>query len=71
MTVTLRASDGIVTLTLSDDGKGIGDHDPAQLEREGHMGLAGMRERITSLGGSVELRNGSPGATLRVKVPHA
>jgi signal transduction histidine kinase len=34
------------------------------------MGLAGMRERITALGGSVELRNGSPGATLLVRVPH-
>jgi signal transduction histidine kinase len=40
------------------------------LELHGHMGLAGMRERITALGGSVHLRsrNGS-GALLEVLVP--
>jgi signal transduction histidine kinase len=38
-------------------------------EREGHMGLAGMLERIETLGGSVELRSTSPGAALIVRVP--
>jgi signal transduction histidine kinase len=41
-----------------------------RLELEGHMGLAGMRERITALGGSVRIRrkDGS-GALLEVLVP--
>ena len=68
-TVKLRMDGTMVTLTLTDDGKGPGEHDPARLEREGHMGLAGMRERIEALGGSVELRSTSPGAALVIKVP--
>lgn len=67
--VRLLTEEGTVTLTVSDDGKGIGERELAQLEGDGHMGLAGMRERFTALGGSVELRNGSPGAVLRVRVP--
>jgi signal transduction histidine kinase len=68
-TVKLRIDGATVTLTLTDDGKGPGEPDPARLEREGHMGLAGMRERIEGLGGSVELRSTSPGAALVIKVP--
>jgi signal transduction histidine kinase len=67
--VKLRTDGPVVTLTLTDDGKGPGELDPARLEREGHMGLAGMRERIEALGGSVELRSASPGTTLVIKVP--
>jgi len=45
---------GQVELEVTDDGQGL----PVgarleQFEREGHMGLAGMRERILSIGGSV------------------
>jgi signal transduction histidine kinase len=70
VTVTVRADEGSLILTVRDDGYGVTDLDLARMEREGHMGLAGMRERMTALGGSVELRNGSPGATLMIKVPH-
>jgi signal transduction histidine kinase len=41
-----------------------------RLELEGHMGLAGMRERITALGGSVRIRRkDGAGALLEVLVP--
>jgi signal transduction histidine kinase len=60
-----------VLLQVSDDGRGLppGLSDD-RLELEGHMGLAGMRERITALGGSVRLhtRRGA-GALLEVLVP--
>ena len=62
--------DGIL-LRVSDDGRGFPSGASAEsLELHGHMGLAGMRERITALGGSVHLRsrNGS-GALLEVLVP--
>ena len=60
-----------VLLQVSDDGKGLPTGvSPESLELQGHMGLAGMRERITALGGTVRLqaRSGA-GALLEVLVP--
>jgi signal transduction histidine kinase len=60
-----------VLLQVSDDGRGLPTGlAPESLELQGHMGLAGMRERITALGGTVRLqgRNGA-GALLEVLVP--
>jgi signal transduction histidine kinase len=60
-----------VLLQVSDDGRGLPAGASAdRLELGGHMGLAGMRERITALGGTVRLRgrNGA-GAQLEVLVP--
>jgi signal transduction histidine kinase len=52
--VRLDVRDGQVELEVTDDGTGL----PVgarleQFEREGHMGLAGMRERILGIGGTV------------------
>lgn len=60
-----------VLLQVSDDGRGLpAGVAPEALELQGHMGLAGMRERITALGGSVRLRARSgAGALLEVLVP--
>jgi signal transduction histidine kinase len=60
-----------VLLQVSDDGRGLPLGVSAdRLELEGHMGLAGMRERITALGGTVRLRaQGGAGALLEVLVP--
>jgi len=54
-------------LVVADDGTGPHTTDTALLEREGHMGLTGMRERIAALGGSVRF-DGQPGAGARVEV---
>ena len=62
-----------VLLQVSDDGQGFPDELTVdKLESEGHMGLAGMRERINALGGTVKLRpqNGA-GVLLEVLVPVA
>lgn len=65
--VTLEAESDRVTLIVSDDGQGPGDRDLARLESQGHKGLAGMRERITALGGSVSVE-GEAGVGLRLRV---
>lgn len=67
--VTLDLRGGNVELEVEDNGRGIATEDLPRLEREGHMGIAGMRERIHALGGSVELRNASRGTILRITVP--
>jgi signal transduction histidine kinase len=62
--------DGVL-LEVRDDGRGLtADATPELLERAGHMGLAGMRERIGALGGTVRFQ-GEPGAgaLLEVLVP--
>ncbi len=56
-----------LVLVVADDGVGPHTTDTALLEREGHMGLTGMRERIAALGGSVRF-DGRPGAGARVEV---
>jgi signal transduction histidine kinase len=60
-----------VLLRVSDDGRGLRPGMTAEgLELDGHMGLAGMRERITALGGRVHLGDrGGAGALLEVLVP--
>jgi signal transduction histidine kinase len=55
--------DGVVEIAISDNGKGF---DPAsQNGKDTRLGLIGMRDRITSLGGTFDLSS-SPGAGTRV-----
>ena len=69
--VRLAAEGHGLALTLSDDGAGqraIPDID--QLQRAGHLGLAGMRERLAAVGGRLVVGQGSLGGLeLRVTVP--
>ncbi|MEO6066573.1 MAG: sensor histidine kinase [Gemmatimonadota bacterium] len=67
--VELQVRGDAVELEVEDDGRGMAIEDLPLLEREGHMGIAGMRERIHAVNGSVELRNASRGTVLRVTVP--
>ncbi|HTR21739.1 MAG TPA: GAF domain-containing sensor histidine kinase [Gemmatimonadales bacterium] len=62
------AVNGALSLQITDDGRGLpAGFDMRALEREGHLGLAGMRERIIALGGRVEV-TGAPGAGVSVRV---
>jgi signal transduction histidine kinase len=64
--VRVAVGGGAVELTIQDDGRGLtAAADSPDPER--HMGLAGMRERITALRGSVHVR-GRPGAGVRLEI---
>jgi signal transduction histidine kinase len=53
--VRLSNGAGRLALEVTDDGRGLPvEFDLAHAEREGHLGLAGMRERVTALGGALE-----------------
>ena len=69
--VQIRAERNDVILRVADRGPGFdGESALARLEAEGHLGLAGMRERILALGGDVAVRS-SPGAgvVLVIRIP--
>jgi signal transduction histidine kinase len=55
--------DGFLALEVGDTGPGF---DPGQRPGEGHLGLAGMRERTELLGGRFELTSG-PGIGTRIR----
>jgi signal transduction histidine kinase len=65
--VILSVVDGAVHVEVEDDGRGIA---PEDLTKARSLGLRGMRERMTYLGGSFEVARAPRGGTrLRLKVP--
>jgi PAS domain S-box-containing protein len=65
--VMLSAEDGMIQLEVEDDGRGVSPEDIAKARS---LGLKGMRERVTYLGGSFEVTRATRGGTrVRVRVP--
>lgn len=61
--VALSSREGVAVLTISDDGGGI----PA--DAAPGFGLAGMRDRLALVGGTLEVDSSGSGTRLRVTVP--
>lgn len=61
-----RSSDGVV-VTIEDNGVGFATEDTLRSPRS--LGLFGMQERASYLGGTVEIRSGQTGTTVEVKIP--
>lgn len=67
ITVAVRA--GGVSMCVRDDGHGL-NRDPSPGPPAGGMGLAGMRERIASLGGALDVREPAGGGVeLTMELP--
>jgi PAS domain S-box-containing protein len=65
--VVLAVEGAMVSLEVEDDGRGISAEDVAKTRS---LGLKGMRERVTYLGGSFEVSRAARGGTrLRLQVP--
>jgi signal transduction histidine kinase len=71
VSVTVDQPDGgTVRLRVRDDGIGFDASNAAQLLREGHYGLAGMRERASLIGGSLEVGSmPGHGTTVEARLP--
>jgi signal transduction histidine kinase len=66
--VAVELRQDAVQVEITDDGRGLRIESGAGAEE--HMGLTGMRERITALGGTVSLGRSRPGGTrLSLAVP--
>lgn len=65
--VTLEQLEGVIIMTITDNGKGI---EPANIDHPLSLGLLGMRERARSVGGVVHFE-GQPnhGASVIVRIP--
>jgi PAS domain S-box-containing protein len=72
--IKLRRTDGAVFLEVRDNGKGM---PPNVLSKSGHgkqvvgVGILGMRERLSQLGGTLEIDSDKSGTTVKVQVPLA
>jgi signal transduction histidine kinase len=65
-----QLADGSVQLQVRDDGVGFEARDAGRLLREGHYGLAGMRERTSLVGGSLEVHSTpGQGTTVQARLP--
>ena len=62
--VRVATEDGELSLEISDQGPGFDASVPAG---DGHLGVAGMRERVESQGGTLEV-DSKPGGGTRVQV---
>jgi signal transduction histidine kinase len=71
VTVELRQESDTVHLVIADDGHGPeAGLELATLESRGHLGLTGMRERITPLGGELTITGGAGrGFRLDIVIP--
>jgi signal transduction histidine kinase len=69
--VSVLSEDGTARLVVRDDGVGFEPRETAELVREGHYGLASMRERVEMAGGALTISS-RPGAgtTLEAVLPN-
>jgi signal transduction histidine kinase len=69
--IEVECTDDEVILVVRDDGNGL-SRDVLQRFRAGHaggIGLAGMRERLAELGGTLEVESGPSGTQIRAILP--
>ena len=70
--IRLEGQPGCITLEVSDQGAGISPSKEKKLNQPGAMfgvGIAGMRERMAQLGGTLVIESGSSGTTVRATLP--
>ncbi len=70
--VQLRIEEEQVRLSIKDDGSGIPEDRLARFREDAYstgVGMAGMRERASELGGSLEIESSPGGTTIVVAIP--
>jgi signal transduction histidine kinase len=70
--VLLQLDQNVISLSVRDYGKGISAERLAKMKGSGSdvgVGIAGMRERLNELGGSLEIESDSTGTLLKASIP--
>ena len=67
--VSLVDKAGDITVRVTDDGKGLDDEVRQQRPESLGVGIGGMRQRVTELGGTLRLSNANPGTIVEVIIP--
>lgn len=70
--IVLDRVDGVLQLTIEDDGSGFDASSPIDLSErnDGGLGLAGMRERLSLIGGDVVIESSAEtGTTIFARIP--
>lgn len=68
VTIDLSDSGGVLSLEISDNGRGLARSD---LAKAGSFGIRGLHERASTVGGWMDLSSGVSGTTLILSVPLA
>jgi signal transduction histidine kinase len=66
VTMDLSASGGVLSLEISDNGRGL---TRGELAKAGSFGIRGLHERASTVGGWIDLSSGAGGTTLILSVP--
>ncbi len=64
--IDLSLARGVLSVEVSDNGRGL---TPDDLAKSGSFGIRGLRERAETVGGWVDLSGGSAGTTMILSVP--
>jgi len=67
--ITLRQNDGLIVVSVLDDGKGIDDRIAELRPEKMGVGIGGMKQRAREFGGELRLRNADPGTLLELMIP--
>jgi nitrate/nitrite-specific signal transduction histidine kinase len=62
--VSVNYTDKAFTVDITDNGIGITEQKIQDKQKEGHWGIAGMRERAAKLGGQLTIRRANPRGTM-------
>jgi signal transduction histidine kinase len=65
-TIDLSLAAGVLSLEVSDNGRGLSD---ADLAKARSFGIRGLHERASTVGGWVDLSSGAQGTTLILSIP--
>ncbi len=67
--ITLSQKEGRITVSVRDDGKGIGAGIAELRPDSVGVGIGGMRQRAKEFGGNLQLTNANPGTLVELTIP--